>query len=93
MSTSLKPIAATMGCAIWLHHRKVIPLKKGLRPDSLRHRLLSSSITFICKYWKYPAIIEDERIGEAVAAAQSLTATVTDRLTTPHKPVFQELSR
>jgi hypothetical protein len=36
-----------------------------------RRNLLSATIEFVCRYWRYPATVEDYRIGEAVRNAQA----------------------
>ena len=37
-----------------------------------RRNLLSATVEFICRYWAYPATVEDYRIGEAVRNAQAV---------------------
>lgn len=37
-----------------------------------RRNLLSSSVEMICRYWRFPSIVEDYRIGESIKRAQAM---------------------
>lgn len=43
---------------------------------SFRRNLLAASVEFICRYWRYPQVVNDERIGQAVTAALALKEAV-----------------